>query len=143
MHLGCSSSINERQGSNSRRWGRHVIPAASIEFRNGSAPTIRKRNPIPRVMISNGRTAFNSLECQDNGICIGGNGGDEKQQQDASESTRKSSQITPTIFRRAEGVSADLKKSESSRFRCAPESLPVVAEHTNSAAAVRNKQSRL
>jgi hypothetical protein len=38
-------------------------------------------------------------------------------------------------------VSADLKGSQFSRFRCEPESLPEVAEHTNAAAAVRNKQS--
>ncbi len=39
-------------------------------------------------------------------------------------------------------VSADLKGSQFSRFRCEPESLPVVAEHTNAAAAVEDKQSR-
>ncbi len=40
-------------------------------------------------------------------------------------------------------VSADLKGSQSSWFRGEPESLPVVAEHTNAAAAVEDKQSRL
>ena len=44
---------------------------------------------------------------------------------------------------RTETVSADLKGSQSGRFRCEPESLPVVAEQTNAAAAVRNEQSRL
>jgi hypothetical protein len=39
-------------------------------------------------------------------------------------------------------VSADLKGSQFSRFRGEPESLPVVAEHTNAAAAVEDKQSR-
>ena len=39
-------------------------------------------------------------------------------------------------------VSADLKGSQCGRFRCEPESLPVVAEQTNAAAAVRNQQSR-
>jgi hypothetical protein len=38
-------------------------------------------------------------------------------------------------------VSADLKGSQFSRFRSEPGNLPVVAEHTNAAAAVRNKQS--
>ena len=33
-------------------------------------------------------------------------------------------------------VSADLKGSQFSRFRGEPESLPVVAEHTNTTAAV-------
>jgi hypothetical protein len=40
-------------------------------------------------------------------------------------------------------VSADLKGSQFSRFGCEPESLSVVAEHTNAAAAVEDKQSRL
>ena len=40
-------------------------------------------------------------------------------------------------------VSADLKGSQFSRFGCEPESLPVVAEDTNVAAAVEDKQSRL
>ena len=40
-------------------------------------------------------------------------------------------------------VSADLKGSQFSRFRCEPERLPVVAGHTNAAAAIGNKQSRL
>jgi hypothetical protein len=40
-------------------------------------------------------------------------------------------------------VSADLKGSQFSRFRCEPESLPMVAEHTDAAAAVEDKQSRL
>jgi hypothetical protein len=40
-------------------------------------------------------------------------------------------------------VSADLKGSQFSRFRCEPESLPVVAGHTNASAAIGNKQSRL
>jgi hypothetical protein len=36
-------------------------------------------------------------------------------------------------------VSADLKGSQFSRFRCEPESLPVVVEHTNAAAAVEKQ----
>jgi hypothetical protein len=36
-------------------------------------------------------------------------------------------------------VSADLKGSQFSRFRGEPESLPVVAEHTNTTAAVEDK----
>jgi hypothetical protein len=36
-------------------------------------------------------------------------------------------------------VSADLKGSQFSRFRGEPQSLPVVAEHTNAAAAVEDK----
>jgi hypothetical protein len=36
-------------------------------------------------------------------------------------------------------VSADLKGSQFSRCRGEPESLPVVAEHTNAAAAVRRQ----
>jgi NADPH:quinone reductase-like Zn-dependent oxidoreductase len=42
-----------------------------------------------------------------------------------------------------ESVSADLKGSQFSRCRGEPESLPVVAEHTNAAAAVGDRQSRL
>ena len=38
-----------------------------------------------------------------------------------------------------EYVSADLKGSQFSRCRGEPESLPVVAEHTNAAAAVRRQ----
>ena len=48
-----------------------------------------------------------------------------------------------TLYVTRNPVSADLKGSQFSRFRCEPESLPVVAEQTNAAAAVRNKQSRL
>ena len=40
-------------------------------------------------------------------------------------------------------VSADLKGGQFSRCRGEPESLPVVAEHTNAAAAVGDRQSRL
>jgi hypothetical protein len=40
---------------------------------------------------------------------------------------------------RPRGVSADLKGSQFSRFRGERESLPVVAEHTNTAAAVEDK----
>jgi hypothetical protein len=40
-------------------------------------------------------------------------------------------------------VSADLKGSQFSRFRDEPESLTVIAEHTDAAAAVEDKQSRL
>ena len=36
-------------------------------------------------------------------------------------------------------VSADVKGSQFSRFGCEPESLPVIAEHTNAAAAVRKQ----
>jgi RNA polymerase sigma-70 factor, ECF subfamily len=46
-------------------------------------------------------------------------------------------------FRGQSHVSADLEGSQFSRFRGEPESLPVVAEHTNAAAAVEDKQSRL
>ena len=49
------------------------------------------------------------------------------------EQYRVANNITP------QNVSADLKGSQFSRFRCEPESLPVVVEHTNAAAAVRKQ----
>jgi hypothetical protein len=49
----------------------------------------------------------------------------------------------PDMLGLSASVSADLKGSQFSRFRGEPQSLPVVAEHTNAAAAVEDKQSRL
>jgi hypothetical protein len=40
-------------------------------------------------------------------------------------------------------VSADLKGSQFSRFGCEPESLAMAAGHTNTSAAVEDRQSRL
>ena len=56
---------------------------------------------------------------------------------------RKALYIAPDRLVKRSDVSADLRGSQFSRFRCEPESLPVVAEHTNASAAVGNKQSRL